>query len=287
MTSPTGPTLAIAFGGGGARGLAHIHVVKAMEELGISAAAISGTSIGSIVGAGLACGMNAQNMRDYAIETFADPTEVLSRFWRMRPTKLGEVFNPSRLTLGNINPVKAIRAFAPAMIPHDFSELSIPLQVVATDFYGQKEVVLSQGDLTEALAASAALPAIFKPVHRHGATLIDGGIVNAVPYELLFDKADIVVGVDVVGGPKKSVKDVPTRIEALSGASQLMMQATTRLKRQMKPPHVFIEPPVSGIAVLDFMKARDILRDTAPTIELTKRAIDQVFANWTSEAVLG
>ena len=280
------PTLAIAFGGGGARGLAHIHVVQALEELGISPVAISGTSIGSIVGAGLASGMDAQDMRDYAIETFADPTEVLSRFWRMRPTNFGEVFNPSRLTLGNINPVKAIRAFAPALIPETFDELSIPLQIVATDFYGQKEVVMSRGDLTEALAASAALPAIFKPVHRQGATLIDGGIVNAVPYELLFDKSDIVVGVDVVGGPKKSAKEVPSRIEALSGASQLMMQATTRLKRQMKPPHVFIEPSVSGIAVLDFMKARDILRDTAPTLELAKRAIEQAYVGLSAKVAV-
>ena len=268
-------TIAIAFGGGGARGLAHIHVVRALEELGVSPTAISGTSIGSIIGAGLACGMDAQAMKEYALETFSDPREVLSRFWRMRPTNLGDAFNPSRLMLGNINPEKAVRAFAPSLIPESFEDLGIPLQVVATDFYGQREVVISQGNLPEALAASAALPAIFKPVMRNGATLIDGGIVNSVPYELLFDRAEIVVGVDVVGGPKKSVKDVPSRIEALSGASQLMMQATTRLKRRLQPPHVFIEPPVSGIAVLDFMKARDILSSTEATVDLTKRMVTQ------------
>ena len=188
----------------------------------------------------------------------------------------GDVFNPSRLTLGNINPVKAIQAFAPARIPEVFDELSIPLQVVATDFYGQKHVVIQSGNLTEALAASSALPAIFRPVKRDGVTLIDGGIVNAVPYELLFDRADVVVAVDVVGGPKKSAKEVPTRIEALSGASQLMMQATTKLKRSIREPHAFIEPAVSGIAVLDFMKARNILQDTASTVELTKRTLDTV-----------
>ena len=268
-------TIAIAFGGGGARGLAHIHVVRALEELGVSPTAISGTSIGSIIGAGLACGMDAQAMKEYALETFSDPREVLSRFWRMRPTNLGDAFNPSRLMLGNINPEKAVRAFAPSLIPESFEDLGIPLQVVATDFYGQREVVISQGNLPEALAASAALPAIFKPVMRNGATLIDGGIVNSVPYELLFDRAEVVVGVDVVGGPKKSVKDVPSRIEALSGASQLMMQATTRLKRRLQPPHVFIEPPVSGIAVLDFMKARDILSSTEATVDLTKRMVTQ------------
>ena len=283
----TEPRLAIAFGGGGARGLAHIHVVQAIEELGVKPVAISGTSIGSIIGAGLACQMTSQEMRDYAIETFSDASEVLARFWRMRPTSFGDVFSPSRLTLGNINAIKAIRAFAPAAIPTLFDELATPLQVVATDFYGQQPVVLSQGDLTEALAASSALPAIFSPVMRDGATLIDGGIVNAVPYELLFDKADIVVAVDVVGGPEKSKGEVPSRIEALSGASQLMMQATTRLKRQMHPPHVFIEPPVRGVAVLDFMKARRILQRTEGTLEISKRAIDAAMTGRLSEANYG
>ena len=278
------PRLAIAFGGGGARGLAHIHVVQALEELGVKPVAIAGTSIGSIVGAGLASGMTSQEMRDYALETFSDPSEVLSRFWRMRPTSIGEVFNPSRLTLGNINPVKAIKAFAPAAIPATFEELGIPFQAVATDFYGQQEVVLSQGSLTEALAASSALPAIFSPVMRDGATLIDGGIVNAVPYELLFDAAEVVVAVDVVGGPDRSKGETPSRIEALSGASQLMMQATTRLKRQMQPPHVFIEPPVKGVAVLDFMKVRRILERTQGTLDITKRAVDAALSGNLSEA---
>ena len=278
------PRLAIAFGGGGARGLAHIHVVQALEELGVTPVAISGTSIGSIVGAGLASGMTSAEMRDYALETFSDPSEVLSRFWRMRPTSLGEMFSQSRLSLGNINPVNVIKAFAPEAIPNRFEDLGIPFQALATDFYGQKEVVLSEGNLTEALAASSALPAIFSPVMHDGKTLIDGGIVNAVPYELLFDKADIVVAVDVVGGPEKSRGETPSRIEALSGASQLMMQATTRLKRQMQPPHVYIEPPVKGVAVLDFMKVRKILQRTEATLDLTKRAIDAALAGNFSEA---
>ena len=278
------PRLAIAFGGGGARGLAHIHVVQALEELGVTPVAISATSIGSIVGAGLASGMTSTEMRDYALETFSDPSEVLSRFWRMRPTSLGEMFSQSRLSLGNINPVNVIKAFAPEAIPNRFEDLGIPFQALAPDFYGQKEVVLSEGNLTEALAASSALPAIFRPVMHDGKTLIDGGIVNAVPYELLFDKADIVVAVDVVGGPEKSRGETPSRIEALSGASQLMMQAPTRLKRQMQPPHVYIEPPVKGVAVLDFMKVRKILQRTEATLDLTKRAVDAALAGNFSKA---
>lgn len=110
-------------------------------------------------------------------------------------------------------------------------------------------------------------------------SLVDGGLVNAVPYELLFDKADIVVAVDVVGGPVRSRRETPTRLEALAGASQLMMQATTQLKRRMQPPAAFITPPVGGIAVLDFYKAPSILDDTIATVELTKRAVEEAYVS--------
>jgi NTE family protein len=249
-------------------------VVKALEELGLRPVAISGTSIGSIIGSGLACGMSSQDMHDYAVDTFTDSGKVLSRLWRMRPASLNDLFGSASLPWGSIDPKKVVRAFAPSTIPARFDELKIPMQIVASDFYGQTSVVMDQGDLVEAMAASSALPAIFAPVIRNGVTLIDGGIVNAVPYELLFDKADIVVAIDVVGGPRKSQKEMPSRIEALAGASQLMMRATTRLKRKLQPPDVFIEPPVSGISVLNFLNARTIVEGTRGTVEIAKRAMD-------------
>lgn len=270
----TDPTVAIAFGGGGARGLAHIHVIKALEDLGITPVAMAGTSIGSIIGAGLAAGMTSRDMANYAVDTFSDAGEVLSRFWSMRPDKIGDVFGFSSRTFGSIDPVKALRAFVPEQIPGTFDDLKIPMSAVATDFYGQGSVVFDRGNLFEALAASSALPAIFKPVMRNGSTLVDGGIVNSLPYELLLGKADIVIAVDVVGGPKPSKGNIPTRIEALSGASQLMMQATTRLKLEMKPPDVYIAPKVEGIAVLDFLRARSILSDTSDTVDQAKKAIE-------------
>ncbi len=266
-------TVAVAFGGGGARGLAHIHVISALEELGIKPTALSGASIGSIIGAGVASGMTAVDIEDFVIGTFSDPTKVLSNFWKMRPGSVSEVFNGPMTMLGNINPMKVMKAFLPPQVPETFEELEIPFQVVATDFYGQKVVTLEDGNLKQALAASSALPAIFRPVKKDGAVLVDGGILNSVPYELLFDKADIIVAIDVVGGPLKSKQETPSRIEAIAGASQLMMQATTQLKLEMKPPHVFLEPPVKGIAVLDFLKAKQILKETAGTKDQTKRAI--------------
>ena len=273
------PSVAIAFGGGGARGLAHIHVIAALEELGITPVAISGASIGSIMGAGLASGMRASDIQDYVVGTFSEPTKVLSKFWKMRPGSVSEVFSGPRTMLGNIDPIKVMDAFLADAIPDKFEDLQLPFQVVATDFYDQRSVTLDKGNLKEALAASSALPAIFRPVQKDGAVLVDGGILNSVPYELLFGKADIVVAVDVIGGPMKSKKPIPTRIEALAGASQLMMYATTALKLKMMPPTVYIEPPVKGIAVLDFFKAKQIIEDTANTKEQTKHALDAAIQN--------
>lgn len=270
----TEPTVALALGGGGARGLAHIHVITAFNELGLTPTALSGTSIGAFMAAGMASGMTGRDIKDYVIEVFSSPAEVAGRFWRMRPESFSQVWNGPRTLLGNIDSTRTVRAFMPETIPARFNDLKIPLQVVATDFYGQRQVTIQDGDLHDAIAASAALPAIFRPVMREGTALVDGGIVNAVPYELLMEKADVVVGVNVVGGPKRSRGPEPTRIEALSGASQLMMQATTTLRCQIMPPHVMIAPPVDGIAVLDFLKARSILEATASVTETAKREID-------------
>lgn len=263
----------MAFGGGGARGLAHVHVIKALEELGVKPDRISGTSIGSIMGAGLASGMTAAEVEDHVIGVFSKPTEVLARFWSMRPNSVSEILSRPRTLIGNVDAVKVMNAFLPQAVQVDFDDLQIPLQVVATDFYGQEEVVISDGPVTAAVGASSALPAIFRSVKRDGRMLVDGGLLNAVPYELLSEHVDCVVAVDVVGGPARSTEKEPSRIESLTGSSQLMMQATTRMKVRLNPPNVMIVPPVDSIRVLDFMKAKSIFDSTRPTVELAKREI--------------
>jgi NTE family protein len=267
------PTIGLALGGGGARGLAHIHVIEALDELGIKPKAISGTSVGALIGSGMASGMTGADIREYVLGIFDNPTEVASRFWKMRPGSISEVWNGPRTLIGNIDSKRAMRAFLPEQVKDNFSQLDIDFQVVATDFYGQTEVVISEGNVSDAIAASIALPAVFRPVKYKGAALVDGGVLNALPFELLFDKVDIVVAVDVVGGPMPSKGEDPSRIEAVSGASQLMMQAATRLKCELRPPDVMIVPPVNGIAVLDFMRASSIIEKTASTRETTKQKI--------------
>ncbi len=270
------PTIALALGGGGARGLAHIHVLRALDELGLRPSAMSGSSIGSMIGSGYASGLDWKQIQDHTLDIFSRPSEVASRFWRMRPDSISGLFNRPRTLLGNIDAVRAVGAFLHHDVVETFEELQIPLQIVATDFYAQDEVVFESGNLRHAIGASIALPAIFRAVPWQGRALVDGGILNSVPWELLKGKADYVIAVDVVGGPKKSQSAEPSRIEALSGASQLMMQAATKLKLQLHPPDLFIVPPVKGIGVLDFLKAESILAETSGTVDQVKRDVTKM-----------
>jgi NTE family protein len=104
--------------------------------------------------------------------------------------------------------------------------------------------------------------------------MIDGGIFNPVPFEYLFDKADIVVGVDVVGGPSGDHGTIPNRIDSLFGASQLMMQSIIAGKLRVRRPHVFLAPEVGRFKVLDFMKAAEVLEISSAVKDDVKRALD-------------
>ncbi|MCB1448265.1 MAG: patatin-like phospholipase family protein [Rhizobiaceae bacterium] len=276
--SPTSasPTVAVALGGGGARGLAHIHVIEALDELGIRPVAITGSSIGAIMGAGMAAGMRGSDIRDFTLSTVGRPREVMNRIWSLRPTTLSDMVS-NGFRIGQYNLERILHAFLPGALPADFRDLGIPLHVTATDYYGNCELLIGDGDLFQALAASAAIPAIFMPVRINGRVMIDGGIFNPVPFEYLFDKADIVVGIDVVGWPSGDPGVVPTRIDSLFGASQLMMQSIIAMKVKAHRPHIFLAPEVGRFKVLDFMKAAEVLENSAALKDDVKRALDAEF----------
>lgn len=278
IIEPSGgdPTFAIAFGGGGARGYAHIHIIEALDDMGIRPVAISGASIGAIMGSCMAAGMSGQMMREYVLEMMSNRAELLSRFWAARPSGFADMMDGG-LRLGQFKVERVIKAFLPDGLPATFEDLVIPMSVIGTDFYAHSEAVFESGDLISAIGASAALPAVFKPVKRNGRIYIDGGIFNPVPYEHLFGKADIVVGIDVVGAPLGDDTQSPTAMDSIYGASQLMMQSILQAKMLVKAPDVFIMPPVSRFRVMDFLKARQILEETQPVRDELKRKIETAF----------
>ena len=266
------PTFAIAFGGGGARGLAHIHVIEALDELGIRPVAISGSSIGAIMGAAMSAGMSGREIHDYARSILSRRGEVAARMWRARPETFAEmVAGGVRLTQFNVG--RILHSFLDEVIPARFSDLNIPLQVTATDFYSHCQTIFDDGDLYMALAASAAIPAVFRPVVHQGRILVDGGISNPVPFDLLEGKADIVIAIDVVGSPTEGVRGRPNSIDLMFGASQIMMQSIIALKLQQMKPQILLRPPVSHFRVLDFLKIDRVMAETVSIKDELKQAV--------------
>jgi NTE family protein len=272
--SPGGdPSFAVAFGGGGARGLAHIHVIEALDELGIKPVSIAGSSIGAIMGAGMAAGMSGREIHYYARSILSHRSEVAARMWRARPGSLGEIV-AGGLRVSQFNIERILKAFLPDNVPATFGDLTIPLKVTATDFFGHRLAVFDNGDLYSALAASAAIPAVFRPVRRDGMLLIDGGIYNPVPFDLIEDDADITIAIDVVGAPSDGGHRRPNSMELMFGATQLMMQSISAMKLKSKRPDVFLRPPVSRFRALDFLKIEAVLEETASIKDELKSAVD-------------
>ncbi len=268
------PTFAVAFGGGGARGLAHIHVIEALDELGISPVAIAGSSIGAIMGAAMASGMTGREIRDYAGSVLRRRAEIASRMWRARPGTLTEALQGG-FKVSQFNIERILKAFLPEAIPASFEALKIPLKVTATDFYNHRLAVFETGDLYSAMAASAAIPAVFRPVTRDDVIYIDGGIYNPLPFDLVHDAADIVIAIDVVGAPEAGSRGKPNSIDLMFGATQLMMQSITACKLTQCQPDILLRPAVSRFRVLDFMKIDTVLAETASFNEEVKRAVER------------
>lgn len=267
-----GPTVGLALGAGGARGFAHIPVIEALDEMGIRPAAIAGSSMGAIIGAGMASGMTGAEIRQYVLETIGKRSIVANRLWSLGPATMRDALGGFKF--GQFNLLRILEAFLPEAIPADFAALGIPLKIIVTDYYGQREVVCQEGSLFDAIAASSALPALFMPVHLGGRVMIDGGIFNPVPYDHVTDTVDIVIGVDVVGGPEGEPSLSPNRMDSLFGASQLMMQSNIALKLKLGAPDIFLRPNVNAFRVLDFLKARQVIESTEGIKDVLKRELD-------------
>ena len=269
-----GPTVAIALGGGGARGLAHIHVIEVLDELGIRPVLIAGASIGTIMGAAMAAGMTGREIREHTLATVGRPGQIMNRLWSLRPTGLSEMV-AGGFKVSQFNLERILKAFLPDRLPETFEELSIPLKAVASDYYAQCECVCDSGPLLPAIAASAALPAIFRPVELNGRVMIDGGLWNPVPFDHLAGKADITIGVDVVGQPPAGAAGVPNSMDSLYGATQLTMRSIVTLKLEKGAPDIFLRPEVGRFRVLDFLKAEEVLAASAGIRDELKRALDE------------
>jgi NTE family protein len=277
LSKPGGPTVAVALGGGGARGLAHIHVIEVLDELGIRPVLISGASIGAIMGASMAAGMTGREIREHTLAALGHPGRIVNRLWNLRPVSFADMVSGG-FRVGQFNLERVLKGFLPETLPESFEGLEIPLKVVTADYYAQCECVCDSGPLLPAIAASAALPAVFRPVMINGRVMIDGGLWNPVPFDHLLGKADITIGVDVIGHPPAGTAEMPNSIDSLYGATQLTMRSIVTLKLEKCAPDIFLRPDVGRFRVMDFIKAEEVLAASAGIRDELKRALDERFA---------
>jgi len=269
---PSSPSLALALGGGGARGIAHIAILEALDELGVRPVALSGTSIGAIIGAAYASGIEAKHLRAHTLVVMRNRSEVMAKLLRARVGRFTDL-----VLRGFANPMLLdaeifLDLFWPDTVPERFEDLVIPLQVVTTDFRNRCEAVFSSGPLAPAVAGSMAIPGLIKPVEAGGRLLIDGGAVNPLPYDLLFEAADLVIAVDVTFGGSRERRN-PAPFNAMFGAAQIMQGAITVQKLKLRAPDILVRPMVEQFRVLDFFRAAQILRAAEPAKEDVKRKL--------------
>ncbi len=273
VLDPSAPRIGLALGAGGAHGIAHVLALEALDELGVRPAAVAGASIGALVGAGVAAGMRGQDIRDQVLALLSDRRSFLGHLWELRPRSLSELIASGGLP--QVDPERAIALAMPEAVPEHFEDLPIPLTVLGTDFYGWHEVRMGSGAIRPAVAASIAIPGLFRPQLIDGRVLVDGGIANPLPFDALPEDLDITIAVDVVGGPEEA--DDPARmpqpIPAILGSSQILMQSAIALRLRLSGPTLLFRPPISRFGELDFWRAQEILAVCAPFKDEVKRAV--------------
>ncbi len=214
--------LGLALSGGGARGVVHIGVLKALDEMGVKFSVVSGTSAGSIVAALYAKG--------YHPDEIFDITKNLSIFKSVSPA----------WTWAGLLKMDGLEALLRKHIPeNDFSSLKMPLTVAATEIRKGTIHYFTEGELIPAVVASCSIPAIFNPVHFNNGVYVDGGLLDNLPVLPIRDKCDFVVGVHC--NHINSEFDAKSLKVVVERSLLMAISSNTRVSRQMCD--VFIEPP--------------------------------------------
>jgi NTE family protein len=268
----------LALSGGGARGSAHIGVLKALEELGVKVDYIAGTSMGAIIGGMYASGYGPAQIEEVLLSTdweraLRDRPDRVDRTMRAKeleaqfliPYRLGFNGGEFQLPLGLIEGQHLDQVFREILQPvvgiHDFAELPIPFKAVATDLVTGDEVVLSEGSLPDSLRASMSVPGVFSPVAIGDRLLVDGGMSNNLPVSVVRDMgADIVIAVDISSTllEREQLKSVFSVTEQLTN---FLVRRTTQAQIElMSGDDLLIVPDLGAFSSANFSEAGQVVQ---------------------------
>ena len=272
QAQPAGrPLVGVAFGGGSAKGIAHIGVIQWFEEHRIPIDLVAGTSMGGLVGGAFSTGMSAAELRALIESTDWDAMFGTSSFEfknlrrkrdaRNYPSRLefglkGGIVAPSALNDGQQVDLFLARIAAPYFGIQSFDELPTPFRCVAVDLVSAERVVMSTGSLAQSMRATMSLPGVFPPIETEKRVLVDGGAMDNVPADVVRDMgAAVVIAVDVGAEPEA----IDYSIFSLMGHTvDAMMRASTR--RGMSVADHTIRVDVSGFGSLDWRRSPELIQ---------------------------
>ena len=240
--------IGIALGGGAARGYAHIGVLKAIDELKIPIDFISGTSIGSFIGALYSSGK---------LNQFEEEIKSKNSFIRDVLFKLDPIYPKLAVMNGN----EVIKAFKKLTNITTFEELDIPLTTVTTDIINNQKIECSSGDLINAIKASIAIPGVLKPTYVDDKLCVDGGLIDPVPLESIIKMgATRTIAVNLYGLESSDKTDEKYNIiDIVDRSAKIVLNNVTHLSFKQNEPDLLIEPPIDQFKGWDFHKANELI----------------------------
>lgn len=286
------PKIGLVLSGGGAKGFAHIGVLKVLEEAGVKIDYIGGTSMGAVIGGLYASGYNASQID--SIFQATDFNELINdfiprsskNFYERRndelyalvlPFSKFKIGIPEALSKGMYNYNLLSRITRNVRHIKDFNQLPIPFLCIGTNIETGEEVLLNKGNLAQAMIASSAFPSLFSPVEIDGKILVDGGVVNNFPIEEVRKLgADIIIGVDVQDGllDRTQLKDATKILVQITN-----LQSIERMKKNVTNTDIYIKPDVTQYGVISFDKGNEIIRKgeeaTFAVYEQIKNIVDE------------
>lgn len=287
------PTVGLVLSGGGARGGAHVGVLKVLEKYRVPVDVVTGTSIGAFVGALYATGRSPDEIEELLLrenwgEIFSTTTPRGKQSFRRKQEEeallvryrldvsSGRIILPRGIVPGYRLNLLLQGLFTPSVRRQSFDNLAIPFRAVATDFEQGSEVVLGSGDLAAAVYTSMAVPGLLSPVQYRGRILVDGGLVNNIPVSVARSMGADVVIVSDVGSPFRGREQLTSVFSVLDQTIKLLVTGNAvATLRSLHPQDTLIQPDLGDIETADF---EDIALAIPRGVEATEAVAEQLRA---------
>jgi NTE family protein len=292
--APGRARIGLVLSGGGARGAAHVGVIRALEDMHVPIDAVVGTSMGAVVGGLYAAGLSGREIEDVFNrlewqELFRDRAPRRDLIYRRKQDDRGGVLAPGALgvraaegivlPLGLVQGQKITQVLRQATLRvgpiEDFDHLPTPFRALATDLETGEPVVLRSGDLATVLRASMSAPGVLAPVEINGRTLVDGGLVDNLPVRLAREmNVDVLIVVDVSfplvpRAALQSPLDVTNQMIAI-----MVRRGTTNSRAMLRAQDVLIEPDLGGMTSLEFERVPVVMAIGETTATAARRRLE-------------